>query len=98
MISRIRRQYDIEIKLMSLFDKPRIKDFKLVIEDELRNKEIEKVKKVEKIERLKERPVRCELSFAQQRLWFIDKLLPEAVIYNMPIALELRGDLNREKA
>ncbi|NDB86329.1 MAG: non-ribosomal peptide synthetase, partial [Alphaproteobacteria bacterium] len=30
------------------------------------------------------------------RLWFLDKLLPDVTLYNMPIALELRGPLNRE--
>ena len=93
LISRVRKRYDIEIKLMSLFDKPRVRDFKIVIENEVGKKG---GVKIERVRRLEERPVRCELSFGQQRLWFIDKLLPEAVIYNMPVALELRGDLDRE--
>ena len=31
------------------------------------------------------------LSFAQQRLWFIDKLAGSSVQYNMPVALNLKG-------
>ena len=31
------------------------------------------------------------LSFAQQRLWFIDRLEPGSAAYNMPAALRLRG-------
>src|ERR1044071_3894895 len=34
------------------------------------------------------------LSFAQQRLWFLDQLVPESAFYNEPIALRIRGALN----
>ncbi|MEW5926517.1 MAG: condensation domain-containing protein, partial [Gemmatimonadota bacterium] len=34
------------------------------------------------------------LSFAQQRLWFIDQLQPGSAAYNVPAALRLRGALD----
>ena len=34
------------------------------------------------------------LSFAQQRLWFLNRLDPESVAYNLPLALRLRGPLD----
>ena len=34
------------------------------------------------------------LSFAQQRLWFLDQLVPENIAYNVADALRLRGGLN----
>ncbi|MBE9212897.1 amino acid adenylation domain-containing protein [Plectonema cf. radiosum LEGE 06105] len=34
------------------------------------------------------------LSFAQQRLWFIQQLEPESSTYNVPSALKLKGKLN----
>ncbi|MDZ8055338.1 MAG: amino acid adenylation domain-containing protein [Aulosira sp. ZfuVER01] len=34
------------------------------------------------------------LSFAQQRLWFLDQLLPNNPFYNVPAALHLKGRLN----
>lgn len=35
------------------------------------------------------------LSFAQQRLWFMQQLEPDTVAYNMNLALRLRGPLDR---
>ncbi|MEW5929830.1 MAG: amino acid adenylation domain-containing protein, partial [Gemmatimonadota bacterium] len=37
---------------------------------------------------------RVPLSFAQQRLWFIDQLQPGSAAYNVPAALRLRGALD----
>ncbi|RKG52248.1 non-ribosomal peptide synthetase, partial [Corallococcus sp. AB011P] len=36
------------------------------------------------------------LSFAQQRLWFIDQLQPGLALYNLPIVLRATGPLNME--
>ncbi len=42
----------------------------------------------------KERPDIIPLSFAQQRLWFLDQLLPGSALYNVPLSLRLKGALD----
>ncbi len=42
------------------------------------------------------RDQRIPLSFAQQRLWFLDQLAPGQALYHIPTALRLRGQLNVE--
>ncbi|MEU1091609.1 amino acid adenylation domain-containing protein, partial [Streptomyces sp. NPDC005892] len=43
-----------------------------------------------------ERPAEIPLSFAQARLWFLDRLDNDGGMYNIPLAVRLRGPLRRE--
>jgi len=36
------------------------------------------------------------LSYAQQRLWFVDRMMPGNPVFNIPIVLGLQGELSRE--
>ncbi|MEU9608277.1 amino acid adenylation domain-containing protein [Streptomyces sp. NPDC048057] len=42
------------------------------------------------------RPASVPLSFAQQRIWFVDRVETDSTTYNVPIALDLVGPLDTE--
>ncbi len=39
-------------------------------------------------------PITSPLSFSQQRVWFLEKLAPETSVYNIPLAIRLKGPLS----
>ncbi|WP_306303688.1 condensation domain-containing protein, partial [Rhodococcus rhodochrous] len=41
-----------------------------------------------------ERPERVPLSFAQQRMWFLNQFDPSSAVYNVPLAIRLSGVLD----
>ncbi|HVT15608.1 MAG TPA: amino acid adenylation domain-containing protein [Thermoanaerobaculia bacterium] len=91
LISRLRAAFRLELPLDALFAAPRLSDLARVIEGELAGGDA--AGPAEPPLAAGPRPDAVPLSFAQQRLWFLDRLQPGSCLYNIPNATRLRGGL-----
>jgi hypothetical protein len=90
VISRVRDAFGQEVALRSLFEQPTVAGLAREIEA---GRGLGAEWQAPPLERV-ERAERLPLSFAQQRLWFLDQLVPGSSFYNIPTAVRLRGVLN----
>jgi acyl carrier protein len=94
VISRVRNAFGVEIKVRSIFDAPTAEGLSRKIAEAMRAGEVVETPPLVRVEREGARGRRAPLSFAQQRLWFIDRLNPGSAVYNIPGAVRLEGGLN----
>ncbi len=91
LVSRIRETFGVELALRRIFERPVLADLAVEIERGGRGQDVPPLVPAG-------RPVSGEndlpLSFAQERLWFLDQFQPGSAAYNMPAAVRLRGDLD----
>ncbi len=90
LFSRIRDTFGVELPLTELFDRRTLADLAQSIDEQMRAGHALVAPPL--LPALREDVL--PLSFAQQRLWFLDQLEPESIAYNMAEALRLRGELN----
>jgi amino acid adenylation domain-containing protein len=88
VLTRIRQRFEIDLPLPDFFAEPTVAGLALAVERLLGTGE-----QAPPLVR-RERPALIPLSFAQERLWFLDQLQPGGSVYNLPLALGLRGDLS----
>jgi len=91
IVSRLRRVLQVEVELRRLFEAPTVAELAQSV-DALRGGDAGP--KAPPLVRAERRSEELPLSFAQQRLWFIDQLAPGTSAYNIPLALRVRGRLN----
>ncbi len=90
VIGRIREVFEVEIPLRNLFQSPSIAELAVNVGNAIREVQGVTAPPIRRVERDSEIP----LSFAQQRLWFIDQLEPNSAAYNIPMAVRLTGLLD----
>ncbi|HEY0097571.1 MAG TPA: amino acid adenylation domain-containing protein, partial [Pyrinomonadaceae bacterium] len=91
VISRVREALGVEVPLRTLFEQPTVRGLAATVAGHLRAGE--RVRSLPLVPVGRDRAL--PLSFAQQRLWFLDQLEPQSSTYNMPAALRLTGALDR---
>ncbi|MBX7224162.1 MAG: amino acid adenylation domain-containing protein, partial [Blastocatellia bacterium] len=99
LVSRLRGLFGIEIHLRDLFEAPTLEKLSLRIE-ELKSTNVALHSLwtyLPPFVRVPRRDV-LPLSFAQERLWFLNQLEPGNPAYNIPGAIRLRVDFNLEAA
>ncbi len=90
VISRVREVFQAELSLRSLFEHPTVAGLASVIEKSESVMQSIAIPPIIKSSRDQKIP----LSFAQQRLWFLNQLEPNSALYNVSSAVRLSGQLN----
>ncbi|HEV3049034.1 MAG TPA: condensation domain-containing protein, partial [Longimicrobium sp.] len=89
VVSRVRELFGVELPLRALFEGPTVAELAVRVE-EMRRANLPVLPPVVPVERRGALP----LSFAQERLWFLDRLEPGSAVYNVPVARRLSGALD----
>ncbi|HEX3555022.1 MAG TPA: amino acid adenylation domain-containing protein, partial [Thermoanaerobaculia bacterium] len=90
MVSRMREDFGVELPLRRVFEKPTVAALAAEVEAlQSRERGFEAPPL-----RTASREGDLPLSFAQERLWFLDQLQPGSAAYNVPVAVRLTGRLD----
>jgi amino acid adenylation domain-containing protein len=92
LMSRLRRALKIEIPLRTLFENPTVAALAAAIEAKSGLITDADAPPLRQVGRDHDLP----LSYAQQRLWFLNELEEGVGVYNIPAAFRLKGQLNAE--
>ena len=87
--SRVYDAFQVKLSPYSLFEAPTVAGLSVKLEDVIGSVRYGEVPLVS-VSREDELP----LSFAQQRMWFLEQFDPGSCLYNIPTAHRLSGDLN----
>ena len=91
VVSRLHPAFGVEIPLRRLFEAPTVAGLAAAGESALRDERREPAAPpIQPVPRTGEIP----LSFAQERLWFLDQLNPGSAAYSVPLAVGLHGRLD----
>ncbi|HLL47574.1 MAG TPA: condensation domain-containing protein, partial [Longimicrobiaceae bacterium] len=90
LISRVRRLFGVELPLRTLFGAPTLAEFSERVESARREGPVRGAPPLRPAPRAGALP----LSFAQQRLWLVDRMEGGGAAYHVPAAFRLRGPLD----
>lgn len=90
VISRLREAFQTDVPLRVIFESPTVAELAEYFDRSLKSAQGVLPPAIVPVPRDWDLP----LSFAQQRLWFLDQFEPNSPFYNIPNAVRLQGQLN----
>jgi len=87
VVSRVRRSLEVELPLREIFAAPTVARLAQTIQQTGPGRQTPAIRPVGRDREL-------PLSFGQERLWFLDQLVPGHAFYNMPAAVRAKGLLD----
>lgn len=93
LLSRVRQTFKIDLSLPVIFQKPVLADFAQEVDNARASSGKEELSPIKRIE-AGASPL--QLSFGQERLWFLEQFEPRNPVYNLATAVRLTGELNRD--
>ncbi|MBZ5490381.1 MAG: non-ribosomal peptide synthase/polyketide synthase [Acidobacteriia bacterium] len=92
MLARVRETFHREIELRAIFEFPVLQDLATHVDSLTGEWQADTALPLVRVQRLGPLP----LSSQQERLWFLDLFNSSGAAYNLPAAVRLKGNLNRE--
>ena len=91
LVSRLNIAFGANVAISTIFDRPTIEG----LANELRaQKRLAGWRQSSQPARVKAPSADQQLSFSQERIWFLRQQAPESTAYHMPLAIRFRGPLN----
>ncbi|MBV1880990.1 MAG: amino acid adenylation domain-containing protein [Pseudomonadales bacterium] len=91
LASRLRERYGVELQVHDLIDVASVRDLTIQVMDQI----MTGAQACEDIPTSIQRP-HIPLSYAQQRIWFLEQVAPHNSVYNLMFAMEIEGTLRKE--
>ncbi|MBL4671762.1 MAG: amino acid adenylation domain-containing protein, partial [Arenicella sp.] len=85
LISEVRSRFKVEVSVGDVFTTMQLSELAALIESTAQIAELETIDLVDRS------AASLSLSYAQERLWFIDQMIGGSAHYNMPLALRVSG-------
>ncbi len=91
VVARVRQAFGLELPLRAMFESPTPAGMAAAIDELRRAGQPSEIPPLAPVTRDRDLP----LSFAQQRLWFLNQLEPENPFYSLPWAMRIQGPLDK---